>query len=178
MQKKKAIITGDILRAQAHQIWNRLLQYNEEEEPKWSNGWLDRFKKRYNIKEYKQHGEGASAEVNTPLAIQQMNNLRLECSNYHPRDIFNMDETGLFWKLQPDRSLATKQTSGGKKSKDRITIALCANGDGSEKLNPWIIGRSKNPRCFKHINRKNLRIIYRHNKSKWMTGIICEEWLH
>ena len=24
MQKKKAIITGDILRAQAHQIWNRL----------------------------------------------------------------------------------------------------------------------------------------------------------
>jgi hypothetical protein len=65
MQKKKAIITGDILRAQAHQIWNRLLQYNEEEEPnpKWSNGWLDRFKKRYNIKEYKQHGEGASADV-------------------------------------------------------------------------------------------------------------------
>ena len=45
-----------------------------------------------------------------------------------------MDETGLFWKLQPDRSLATKQTSGGKKSKDRITVALCTNGDGSEKL--------------------------------------------
>ena len=106
-----------------------------------------------------------------------MENLRLECLNYHPRDIFNIDETGLFWKLQPDRSLATKQTSGGKKSKDRITIALCANGDGSEKLNPWIIGRSKNPRCFKHVNRKNLRIIYRYNKSKWMTGIICEEWL-
>ena len=28
MQKKKAIITGDILRAQAHQIWNLLLQFN------------------------------------------------------------------------------------------------------------------------------------------------------
>ena len=177
MQKKKAIITGDILRAQAHQIWNRLPQYNEEEEPKWSNGWLDRFKKLYNIKEYKQHGEGASAEVNMPSAIQQMNNLRFECLNYHPRDIFNMDETGLFWKLQPDRSLATEQTSGGKKSKDRITAALCTNGDGSEKLNPWIIGRSKNPRCFKHVNRNNLRIIYRNNKSKWMTGKICEEWL-
>jgi len=38
---------------------------------------FDRFQKRYNIKEYKQHGEGVSAEVNTPLAIQQMNNLRL-----------------------------------------------------------------------------------------------------
>ena len=46
-----------------------------------------------------------------------------------------MDETGLFWKLQPDCSLVTEQTSGGKKSKDRITVALCTNRDGSEKLN-------------------------------------------
>jgi hypothetical protein len=27
------------------------------------------------------------------------------------------------------------------------------------------------------INRKNLRIMYRFNKSKWMTGLICEEYL-
>jgi hypothetical protein len=166
IQKKKGIITGDILKSQAYKIWNHLPQYNKKEEPKWSNGWLDRFKRRYNIKEYRQHGEGASAEVNTLLAIQQINDLRLEYSNYHPCDIFNMDETGLFWKLQPDRSLATEQTSGGKKSKDRITIALCTNGDSSEKLDPWIIGRSKNPCCFKSINRNNLRIVYRNNKSK------------
>ena len=63
-----------------------------------------------------------------------MDDLRLEYSNYHPHDIFNLDETALFWKLQPDRSLATKQTSGGKKSKDRITVALCTNKDGLEKL--------------------------------------------
>jgi hypothetical protein len=62
MQKKKDIITGDILRSQAHQILNSLPQNNENEEPKRSNGWLDRFKRRYNIKEYKQHGEGASAK--------------------------------------------------------------------------------------------------------------------
>ena len=69
MQKKKAVITGDILRTQVHEIWKCLLQYNEEEEPKWSNGWLDRFKKRYNIREYKRHREVASTEVDTLLAI-------------------------------------------------------------------------------------------------------------
>ena len=85
-----------------------------------------------------------------------MENLRAECEQYALKDRFNMDETGLFWKLQPDRSLATQQTSGGKKSKDRITIALTCNADGSEKLEPWIIGHSKNPRCLKHIkNRSN-----------------------
>ena len=107
-----------------------------------------------------------------------MDNLRLECLNYHPRDIFNLDKTALFWKLQPDRSLVTKQTSGGKKSKDQITVTLCTNRDGLEKLYPWIIGQSKNPCCFKHINHNNLQITYQNNKSKWMTGKIFKEWLH
>jgi hypothetical protein len=178
MEKKAAIITGDILRAKAHDIWTRLPQYIQQQEPKWSNGWLDRFKKRHNNKEYKLHGEGASADVYSEDVVKQMDKLRAECSAYASKDIFNMDETGLFWKLQPDRSLATCQTSGGKKSKDRITIALTVNADGSEKLEPWIIGRSKNPRCLKHIkNRRNLRIVYEYNKTKWMTGAICERFL-
>jgi DDE superfamily endonuclease/Tc5 transposase DNA-binding domain/Fission yeast centromere protein N-terminal domain len=178
MEKKKAILTGDILKAKAHEIWSRLPQYSQQQEPKWSNGWLNRFKKRHNIKEYKLHGEGASADVYSEDTVKQMDNLRAECSAYALQDIFNMDETGLFWKLQPDRSLATHQTSGGKKSKDRITIALTVNADGSEKLEPWIIGRSKNPRCLKHIkNRQNLRIVYEYNKTKWMTGAICKRFL-
>ena len=88
-----------------------------------------------------------------------------------------MDETGLFWKQSPNRTLAIEAQSGGKKSKDRITMAFTSNADGSEKFVSWIIGKSKNPRCLKNINRNILRIIYRHNKSKWMTGIICEEYL-
>ena len=35
-----------------------------------------------------------------------------------------MDETGLFWKLTPERTLATEAGSGGKKSKDRVTLAF------------------------------------------------------
>jgi hypothetical protein len=106
-----------------------------------------------------------------------MASLRLLCAQYHPRDIFDTDKTGLFWKRTPDRSLATESRSRTKKSKDRITLALTANGDRSEKLIPWIIGKSKNPRCFKHINKRLLGIEYRNNKTKWMTGLICEEFL-
>jgi hypothetical protein len=155
-----------------------LPQYAQQQEPGWSNRWLDRFKKRHNIKEYKLHGEGASADIDSEDVTKQMDNLRAECSTYALKDIFNMDETGLFWKLQPDRSLATCQTSGGRKSKDCITLALTVNADGSEKLEPWVIGRSKNPRCLKHIkNRQNLRIVYKYNKTKWITGEICKRFL-
>jgi hypothetical protein len=106
-----------------------------------------------------------------------MADLRTICSKYKDKDIFNMDETGLFWKLTPERTLATEAGSGGKKSKDRITLALTTNADGSEKLEPWVIGKSKNPRCFKGINRQYLRIQYRYNKTKWMTGLVMEEYL-
>jgi hypothetical protein len=87
-----------------------------------------------------------------------------------------MDETALYWKMAPDRTLATKAQAGGKKSKDRIAIALTSNANDSETFKPWIIGKSKNPRCFKNINRRYLRITYRYNKTKW-TGLIYKGYL-
>jgi hypothetical protein len=87
-----------------------------------------------------------------------------------------MDETGLFWKLTPDRTLATQAGSGGKKNKDRITLVFTVSASGKKEL-VWCIGKSKNPRCFKNINQKLLRVIYRYNKTKWMTGLIMEEYL-
>ena len=57
-----------------------------------------------------------------------------------PVDVFNADETGLFWKSLPDKTLHMKgeQCSGGKKSKERITVLVCANMTGIEKL-PLIV---------------------------------------
>ena len=69
-------------------------------------------------------------------------------------------QPGLNWKRTPDRSLATQSYTGTKKSKDRITIVLTSNADGSEKFLAWVIGKSENLRSFSKINRKNLRIIY------------------
>jgi hypothetical protein len=66
MEQKKAIITGEILKTKANQLWEALPQYDDVDMPKWSNGWLEGFKKRYKIKEYVQHGEAGSAQTNTP----------------------------------------------------------------------------------------------------------------
>jgi hypothetical protein len=87
-----------------------------------------------------------------------------------------MDETGLFWKLTPDRTLATKPGSRGKKNKDRVTLAFTCSAAG-EHLQPWLIGKSKHPWCFKKANRSLFRLQYRYNKTKWMIGLIIEEYL-
>ena len=177
MEQKKAIITGEVLKTKARELWDALPQYNNIEEPKWSNGWLDGFKKRFKIKEYMQYGEAGSAAIDNPDNIAQMEELRYLCTQYKLQDILNMDETGLNWKRTPDRTLATKSHHGTKKSKDRITIALTSNADGSEKFLLGLLVNQKIHDLSAKINRKNLRIIYRFNKSKWITGLICEEYL-
>jgi hypothetical protein len=53
-----------------------------------------------------------------------MEKVRALATTYDLCNVLNMDETGLFWKLTPDRTLVTMPGSGGKKSKDRITLAF------------------------------------------------------
>lgn len=80
-------------------------------------------------------------------------------------------------RLEPDRTLATKRLSGRKKNKERLSIALCSNADGSHKLPPLIIGKYANPRCFKNININNLPMKYRNNAKAWMLMTIFQEWI-
>ena len=145
MQKNKAVITGEILKNQAEKLQDSLPQYEGKQKPKFSNRRLNGFKKRFKIKEHVQHSEAASAEIDTPNAIVQMEKVRGLATEYGPCNTFNMNETSLFQKLTPDRTLVTKAGSGGKKAKDRITLPLIVNGDGSDKLMLWVISKSKKP---------------------------------
>jgi hypothetical protein len=79
-------------------------------------------------------------------------------------DIFNADETGILFRLTPDRTPKFKgeKCVGGKLSKDRITVLVCANSDGTEKRKLLVTGKSKNPRCFKNV--KSLPVRYSADK--------------
>jgi len=80
--------------------------------------------------------------------------------------------------MEPDTTLATQQLAGKKKNKERLSVALCCNDDGSHKLKPLVIGKNAKPRCFKNVKLENLGVIYRYNKKAWMTAILFQEWLH
>lgn len=77
--------------------------------------------------------------------------------------------------MTPDKTLKFKgeKCVGGKLSKERITVLVAANMSGTEKRKLLVIGKSKNPRCFKNI--KQLPVTYKANKSAWMTSQIFEE---
>lgn len=52
---KKSIIRGNILKKMAIILWEKLLQYIDQNILKFSIKWLDNFKARCNIKKYKQY---------------------------------------------------------------------------------------------------------------------------
>ena len=90
------LLTGEVLR----QKWNafaELAGIPEDERLKLSNGWLARFKARYDLKEVRRHGEAASAKPETVEQERQRIQAIIKEGKYEQRDIYNMDETGLFW---------------------------------------------------------------------------------
>ncbi|XP_022865448.1 CENP-B homolog protein 2-like, partial [Olea europaea var. sylvestris] len=140
-----------------------------------SSGWLERFNARYGIKSYRRFGESGS------LIMENIENalpgIQSKLDQFQLKDIYNMDETGLFYRLEADHSLATKQLEGCKKDKKRITVVVCCNGDGSDKVPLWVIGKYANPRCFKNENMNNLNCKYRSNKKAWMTGLLFQDFV-
>lgn len=141
-----------------------------------SNGWLAKFKARHQITGGKISGE--SACVSEESVSDWKRRLPEITKGYEQRNIFNCDESGLFYRALPDKTLRFKGTDckGGKVAKERVTVLLCCNMEG-EFEKPIVIGKFANPRCFKRLNLMSLPVTYVSNRKAWMTASIFSSWL-
>ena len=108
---------------------------------KGSNGWLEKFRTRHGIKHRAICEESATVD---PVTVDDWKTrLPLIIDKYAPQDVYNADETGLFFKALPDRSLVMVKVTckGGKRSKERFTVLLCTNMTGTDKLQPLLVGK-------------------------------------
>ena len=121
------------------------------------------------------HGESASSDKQA--ATESRTKLQGILKDYALKDIFNFDETGLFYRLVPNKTLASGPVKGTKKCKDRISVGLCANADGSEKLVPVLIHKAKKPRCFSSGFNPETFVEYYYNKNFWMTSVIFVQFI-
>jgi hypothetical protein len=92
-------VTGLILRCKAKEIAQRLQVENFQA----SNGCLESFRARHNINFRSLSGE--SAGVDLEAAEDWKSNLDQVVSEYPPENQFNADETGLFCRQMPRKSL-------------------------------------------------------------------------
>ncbi|XP_006005322.1 tigger transposable element-derived protein 4-like [Latimeria chalumnae] len=140
-----------------------------------SQSWVERFKHRRGIVCRTVCGESES--VDSDVLDYVTTKLPSLLIGYQLRDISNVDGTGLFNKLLLNRTLALKgeECHGGKHSKERITLLVGSNMDGSEKLKLLVFGKAKQPRCSNGV--KALPVDYEGNTKAWMTGDIFKDWV-
>lgn len=171
VREQDARVDGPLMRQKAEELANKMGKENFVA----TEGWFHRWKKRENIVYKRTHGEQKDADFKSAEHWIE-NEWTKIAGEFTPNDIFNADETGLYYRALPDHTYMFKKDNakGCKTSKERITILCCANMSGDkEKL--LVIGKSKNPRCFKSV--KNLPVDYYSNTNAWMTSLIFNDWL-
>jgi hypothetical protein len=179
-------ITGPIVQAKAQELHQRLHDIRKEgDEPmkkfSASSGWLWRFCQRHSIRQLSLQGEKLSANQEAADSFVPEFQRFVTDGGYSLDQVFHCDETGLYYKLLPQKSLAAhfeKSADGRKTQKERVTINACSNASGTIKLPLLLIGKSKNPRCFKNIRRDTLPVVYANQSNAWVNAALFTESFH
>ncbi|NXH90175.1 TIGD4 protein, partial [Edolisoma coerulescens] len=167
-------VNGPMLRLKANDFAQKL----GHSDFKCSNGWLDRFKSRYGLIFRAQPVEAAATTTVDAPSFWYQNVLPRYLNDCQPKNVFYIQETGLLYQMLPHNAFAFKgeTCSVGKQSKERITVVVGTNMDGSEKLPLLVIGKNKSPCSFKDV--KSLPVDYEANDGVCMTSGIFEQWMH
>jgi hypothetical protein len=89
-------INGEMIRQKAAQFLERL--HPDAPKFEFSNGWLAKFKQRHQIQSHHRFGESGAAD--TEIIEESLPRIHTILDQYALADIYNMDETGLFYRMQ------------------------------------------------------------------------------
>ena len=77
-QHKRIFLTGDVIKTKAEQFAKKM-SIPDDEVPLFSNGWLEKFKKRHSLNQFQTHGESGS--VNPDTAVDCLQKIKLYVRN-------------------------------------------------------------------------------------------------
>lgn len=173
----------------------------------YSNGWLAGFQDRHGIKNLR---KAAPQQSTVALHLQQMQlqpiasslydelpvlpatvlptamefslaELQLLVGAYNPRDVYHMDEFGLFYDMPIDQSLwmghQAMPNTPVPPLHSRLSLAVAVNADGSDAPEPFFVGKALRPRSFGDKLAPERGFQYDHNHRGWMNGLVFQRWL-
>jgi hypothetical protein len=140
-RSKNIHISGPIVQSEALTVAKSL----RNDQFKACTKWLDSFKRRHNTVWNGVCGE--SKDVDESVVSEYKRKLLELISPYEPKNIYKVDETGLFFRALPTKLLVVKgeKRTGDKMSEESLTVLLCGNKLG-EMEKPLVIGKAVKPR--------------------------------
>ena len=91
-------------------------------------------------------------------------------------DVYNMDDFGLFYRSQPNKTQVQGKVHECKIKKDHLTPALAVNMTNTDKLKLVINYKSLHPRCFGRWL-PTYYVRWFANQTTWMTSDVFESWM-
>uniref|UniRef100_K7G7M9 HTH CENPB-type domain-containing protein n=1 Tax=Pelodiscus sinensis TaxID=13735 RepID=K7G7M9_PELSI len=144
-----------------------------------SHGWLKHFKKRSNLHNIKITGEAAAAaDTEAAESFPAIFETIIKEDGYLSKQVFNLDETGLYWKRTPARTYISCEEAyapGFKAAKDHMTVMLCTNVNKDCKLK-LAVYCSANPRALARYSNNRKMILWRSNAKAWVTASIFTDY--
>jgi len=107
----------------------------------------------------------AKPESGTQIEMAQAKLMALQniIDEYPPERVYTMAATSLFYRILPHRTYVSKLPDGqrvrackGLKCKDRLTLYMCTNESGTDKIPITCIGKYEHPACFQVAAQKAL----------------------
>ncbi|XP_072263547.1 tigger transposable element-derived protein 1-like [Pyxicephalus adspersus] len=144
-----------------------------------SKGWFQRFKGRADLHNITIQGEAPSADLQAASDFSKILQGIIDEGGYLADQIFNANETCLFWKKMPERtyiSMEEKSAPGYKASKDRLALLVGGNASGDFKLTPLLVHHSLNLKALRNVTKASLPVIWMADKKAWVTAAVFQEW--
>ena len=114
-----------------------------------NESWVQRWRQMYGVKYQTVHGEANDCP---DFSDWRKGILNL----YKKEDVWNADETALYWHMSSDKTFTLEQEKavrGRKQMKSRVTILVCCSMEG-EKVPSLCIGTAAKPRWHTVLGRR------------------------
>lgn len=163
-------VTGPMLQKKAVELNTEL---NGSSTFKGSPGFVNKFKKRHNIKCLTTHpaDKRTSGQFCQDLA-NYINKTKTSLDK-----IYNADKTGLCWKMVPSKLPIINDKSQPFEKilyKDRVALMMCTNATGSHKLPILVIGKNNQSHCFNNV--QFLPVFYEEQQNATMDSELMLKW--
>lgn len=180
---KRIQLTENAIQGKALSLFNELKEKEggeTKEKFAASRGWFYRFKNRINLQNCIISLEKPMDREAAEKFCSEFQDI-IQDGSYTHQQIFNVDETILYWKKLPSESFIAeteKSQQGYRASKDGLTLLLGGNASGDMKLQPLVVFRSETPSALKDTEKTSLPVIWRSNKKAWLTQEVFSDWFH
>ncbi|CAI5955116.1 unnamed protein product [Closterium sp. NIES-65] len=117
-----------------------------------SVGWVRRALNRHDVRCMRAVGEAADQDLVAVRTCKEKLPQLLMHLAVSPKNTFNFDKIALWLSALPRKTYGTVRVAGRKVAKERLTVGLLVNADGSHVFRPLVISKSLFTHFIEQLN--------------------------